>query len=295
MISFRMLAAVAAATLMLAAAPAQTPEQVWRSTIASENQQWSQGPRALLNIQDETHLADGQSATLLGNKGDPASYRFVAGKKDGGVAVVSLRGGTVSAVFGTKTFDGAALKKGVILDTDIEILAQILPAATGQYASVLLYDHRRAATLNFKGLDYFPYDPSWRVTASFVPDRKLPPRMFHVSRGADRPYYHAGDATFAHGGKTLTIPFYALSNDPKKIQDLDAFFMDEQTGTETYGAGRYASVYDFGAFPPRTVTIDFNLAFNPLCARSAYFSCAIALDTIGTAVRAGEKAPPRAH
>ena len=38
------------------------------------------------------------------------------------------------------------------------------------------------------------------------------------------------------------------------------------------GAGRYVDVADFGKFPPASVTIDFNNAYNPNCARSAFFT-----------------------
>jgi uncharacterized protein (DUF1684 family) len=40
------------------------------------------------------------------------------------------------------------------------------------------------------------------------------------------------------------------------------------------------------------VTIDFNRAYNPNCARSPHYNCPVATDTIPLAVRAGEKKPP---
>jgi uncharacterized protein (DUF1684 family) len=48
-------------------------------------------------------------------------------------------------------------------------------------------------------------------------------------------------------------------------------------------------------FPPRSVTIDFNDAYNPNCARSAYFTCPVATDQIAMAVEAGEKDPHHVH
>ncbi|HJW42069.1 MAG TPA: DUF1684 domain-containing protein [Rhizomicrobium sp.] len=287
------LAASLAATLLLCAAPAaKSPEQVWRETIAGENEIWSAKHHALLKIQDEAVLAEGASATLLGKAGQPASYHWASGVKPDGAAVTSIRDGKITAVVHGKTYDGAALAKGVAVDTNIEIVSQPVP---GKPVSVYIFNQVRAEAVTFKGLDYFPYDPAYRVTANFAPDPKMPRRMFRLSRGEDYPFYHAGDATFVLNGKTLTLPLYAESNDPKKITDLDGYFTDGLTGSGTYGGGRYLNIGDFGSFPPKSVTIDFNLAYNPLCARSPYFSCPIATDAIATAVKAGEKDPHKPH
>ena len=105
--------------------------------------------------------------------------------------------------------------------------------------------------------------------------------------------FHVGDATFMLKGKSVTLPFYA--DDRNNIASMSAFFIDGLTGTETYGSGRYVDVGSFGAFPPKTVTIDFNEAYNPNCARSPFFTCPVATDVIALAIRAGEKDPHRAH
>ncbi|MEJ0040792.1 MAG: DUF1684 domain-containing protein [Rhizomicrobium sp.] len=120
-------------------------------------------------------------------------------------------------------------------------------------------------------------------------------RVFRTSRGTDKQFFHAGDATFTLNGKTFTLPFYAGDNDPKKIAELSAFFMDDLTGRITYGAGRYVDIDGFGPFPPRTATIDFNDAYNPNCARSAFYTCPVATDALATAVEAGEKDPHHVH
>lgn len=290
---YRTFQAASAALLLLAAAPpAKSPEQVWRETIVGENDVWSTKHHALLKIQDESMLAEGASATLLGTKGQPASYRWASGVKPEGVAVVGLRGGKLMATLRGQTYDGAALDKGIAVDANIEIVGQVAP---GQPVTLVLFNQVRAEAVNFKGLDYFPYDPAYRVTATFTPDPKRPKHMFRLSHGTDSLFYHVGDATFSLNGKSLTLPFYALTNDPKKIDDLEGYFTDDLTGTQTYGGGRYVSIFDFGSFPPKSITIDFNLAYNPLCARSSYFSCPIATDALATAIKAGEKDPHIAH
>lgn len=68
------------------------------------------------------------------------------------------------------------------------------------------------------------------------------------------------------------------------------WFTDETTNEETYGVGRYLD-FEKSEDSNYVYTIDFNLAFNPYCAYSAMFSCAIPSkeDHLEFAVLAGEK------
>ena len=91
------------------------------------------------------------------------------------------------------------------------------------------------------------------------------------------------------------MPFYSDTNDPKKITSLTAFFTDALTGKGTYGAGRYVDIDKFGPFPPKTFTIDFNDAYNPNCARSAFYTCPVAFDNLALAIKAGERDPHLKH
>jgi hypothetical protein len=281
--------------LFLAAASAalpRSPAQEWRDGIADANKDWAQVPHAILKIQDAAYLGEGQSATLTGTKGNPPSYRWVPGNS-AGILVATYSGGKLMGSLGGKPVD---LSKSVPVDTDIDVQGFPTQVSAGVIGvRVMLYNQKRADALNFKGVIYFPYNPAYRVTATFVPDPKLPSRTFRTSRGTDKQFFHAGDATFTLNGKRLTLPFYAGDNDPKKITDASAFFMDDLTGKITYGAGRYVDIDHFGPFPPKTVTIDFNDAYNPNCARSAYFTCPVATDAIATAVEAGEKDPHHVH
>jgi uncharacterized protein (DUF1684 family) len=43
------------------------------------------------------------------------------------------------------------------------------------------------------------------------------------------------------------------------------------------------------------VTLDFNNSYNPNCARSAHFTCPVAVDSIPLDVTAGERDPHRTH
>jgi len=290
------LLAAGLAMLLGAAGPPQTPEEAWKAGIAGQNQAYAQKPHAMLKIQDAAYLGEGQSAVLQGNAGVPGSWRWnhTIGAK--GSLSISLKGGKLSVVQNGKPVDTGLITKSVVVDKDVDIAGQ--PTQVGANIPgwrIFVYNQQNPAAKNFTGVSYYPYDKAFRVTARFVPDTKLPPHVFRTSRGTDKQFYHAGDARFTLQGKPVTLPFYTDSSNPGAIGDMSAFFMDDLTGKGTYGAGRYVDVEDFGKFPPPEIVIDFNSAYNPNCARSAHFTCPVAIDTIPLAVKAGERDPHIAH
>lgn len=286
-----------AMALIVLAAPAlaaQTPEAEWKAGLADANFAYSKRPHAILKIQDAAYLGEGDTATLMGEHGKPDSYHWVSGAKPGGVATARFAHGHASVTKDGKTFDEKALGKSIPIDKDVDIAGASTQVSAGVMGvRIFIYNQQAKAAKDFKGLDYMPYDPAYRITASFKPDPKLPPRVFRTSRGTDKQFYHAGDASFTLNGKPQTLPFY--TDDTKNITDMSAFFTDGLTGHGTYGAGRYVDAEKFGKFPPKTITIDFNDAYNPNCARSAFFTCPVAIDNISVAVKAGERDPHMKH
>jgi hypothetical protein len=285
-----------ASFLLTGAAAPQTPEEVWKAGIADQNEHYSRTPHAMLKIQDSAYLHDGDQAVLTGQKGKPGSYHWSHDPHASGVLTVTLKGGKIAVTQGGKALDPDAITKSIPIDKDIDVAGQPTQVDAGVNGwRIFVFNQKNPAAINFKGVSYFPYDAAFRVTVTFKPDPKLPPRVFRTSRGTDKQFYHAGDASFALKGKTITLPFYADSNDVKQITDMSAFFTDDLTGKGAYGAGRYVDIADFGAFPPKTAVIDFNDAYNPNCARSAHFTCPVAIDNIPLAITAGERDPHMAH
>jgi hypothetical protein len=278
--------------LLAGAAAPQTPEEVWKAGIADQNKDYSQTPHAMLKIQDSAYLHDGDQAVLQGQKGRPGSYHWSHDPKAIGVLTVALHGGKITAIQNGKALDPTLIGKSIPVDKDVDVSGQETQVDAGVRGwRIFVFNQQNPAALNFKSVSYYPYDPAFRVTATFAPDPKRPAHVFRTSRGTDKQFYHVGDATFALKGKTITLPFYSDSNDPKQIADMSAFFTDDLTGKGAYGAGRYVDISDFGAFPPRTAVIDFNDAYNPNCARSAHFTCPVAIDNIALAMTAGERDP----
>jgi len=265
----------------------------WKAGLAEANQAYAKTPRAILKIQDAAYLGEGDVAALVGDRAKPASWHWVPGSKKG-VLVARYAHGHASAMMGGKTFDEKAVEKGIRIAPDIDIEGHPTQVDAGVMGvRVFLFNQQARAAKDFKGLDYFPYDPRYRITARFTPDPKLPPRVFITSRKTSKRFYHAGDAAFTLNGRKIVLPFY--TDDSRPITDISAFFTDDMTGRGTYGAGRYVDADGFGKFPPKTIIIDFNFAYNPNCARSAFFTCPVATDNIAVAVKAGERDPHMKH
>jgi uncharacterized protein (DUF1684 family) len=285
----------AAAPRLLAAAPL-SPQAQWQADIAGQNFAYARKPHAMLKIQDSVYLGEGESAVLAGTKGVAASWKWTGKPGAKGLLRLSLKGGKLTVTKDGKPIEAKRINTGVSVDAGVDIAGQPTQVGAGVNGwRIFVYNQKNPEALNFKGVSYFPYDPAFRLTARFVPDGKLPPRVFKTSRGTDKQFFHAGDAVFTLKGKNVRLPFYTDSRDPKQVKDMSAFFHDELTGNGAYGAGRYVDVADFGAFPPRQVVIDFNEAYNPNCARSAHFTCPLAVDEIPVAMRAGERDPHIKH
>lgn len=286
---------LALATQAAVAAPA-TPVEVWNNGIAEQNKDYAQVPHAMLKIQDAVYLSDGESASLQGRREHPASWRWAKKADASSVLQITLQHGKPTVTRNGKPEDPSLIPKGLSLGKDIDAAGQPTQVGAGIPGwRIFLYNQDNPAAKAFTGVSYFPYDSSFRVSGQFIADKALPARVFRTSRGTDKQFFHAGDAHFTLKGKSMTLPFYAESNKPAEITEMSAFFTDGLTGKGTYGAGRYVDIDGFGRYPPAHVVIDFNLTYNPNCARSPYFTCPVAVDSVPVAVTAGERDPHAAH
>jgi uncharacterized protein (DUF1684 family) len=137
----------------------------------------------------------------------------------------------------------------------------------GEKIGIRVKDTESRTRREFKGLEYYPIDPKWRIEARFEPYQpaKTIPITNVLSMTDDET--SPGALAFDVDGKTYRI-------DPileKGETDLFIMIADGTTGTETYGAGRYIYVS-----PPDSsgkVVIDFNKAYSPPCAFTNYATC----------------------
>jgi len=287
---------VLAACLVICAADAKSPAEEWKASLAADNAAWATAKHAILKINDAAYIRDGAFYSLIGDPAKPATWHWSKGRQANAALVAGFAHGQPQLLKNDKPLAPENLTTGIAIAPGVDVLGAPTQIAPGEIGlRIMVYDQTSKAAKTFKGVDYFAYDPAYRVTARFTPDPKMTPHVFRTSRGLDKQFFHAGDAVLTLQGRSITLPLYGDENVPAKIKNMTSFFTDQLTGKGAYRAGRYVDVEAFAKFPPAAVTIDFNYAYNPNCARSSFFNCPFAVDFIPLAMKAGEKDPHLAH
>jgi len=253
-----------------------TPQDDWNVYVVKKIAHWGTDPHAILKLQDAAYLGDGDQATLVGAKGNPTSWHWSSDAKAQGPLHVVLSHGKFTVTLNGQPVEG--INKSIPVDTDVDVYGEPTPIAAGIDGwRVFVYDQKATSAVKFTGLGFYPYDPAFRVQAKYIPDPKLATTTFHTSHKSDKDYYHTGDAVFTLKGKTFRLPIFARSNDPAQIRGAQGFFTDEMTGKGAYGAGRYIDISfdktDNKVDADHQITLDFNDAYNPDCARSPFWTC----------------------
>lgn len=191
--------------------------------------------------------------------------------------------GTIS-VIGEKVAFLAADAGGVLVDGESQPLAQLVvdhqgPATLVSAGTTNFYvimreklairakDSQSPIRTEFRGLGYFPINRDWRKVARYEPHP--PGKTIDVANvlGQVIPTPNPGALVFGHEGKE-----YRVEGLVEEGSDQLFFVVADRTsGKQTYGAGRtlYA---DYPGLDGTTV-IDFNKAYNPPCAFTAFSTC----------------------
>jgi uncharacterized protein len=218
-------------------------------------------------------LPEGKSPKVAGvlvRKGDKVSVRVAPGAKvtRGGKPVTSM---DLAADAGGKP---TVLEMGTV---------SFFVIKRGDLVGVRVKDRESEALKAFHGLDTYPIQPGWRVEARFEPydpPRKIAiPNILGQVAEEDSP----GAVVFDWQGKTYRLD---TTGDPK--EGLSLIFADQTNGKDTYGAGRFLET---GPVKDGKVVVDFNLAYNPPCAFTAFATCPLppAQNRLALKVEAGEK------
>ena len=150
----------------------------------------------------------------------------------------------------------------------------------GNHQSPLPHDLRH----DFRGLKYFDGNEALDLNLDFLPEEPTPIEI-GTSDGQVRTYYRAGKIRFEIEGETVELTALRTPGHPGYFLP----FRDSTSGQESYGAGRYLDLED----PvDGRLHVDFNLAYNPYCAYSDNYSCALPPheNWLKVPIRAGEKA-----
>ena len=155
--------------------------------------------------------------------------------------------------------------------------------------AVRLRDRDRAATQAPPQLEYFPYDPAWRIGALW--QALSPPLAMQVPNvsGELATVLVTHQARFSKDGFEVTLLPVAVGE-----QEVFFVFRDRTSGGATYGAGRFLKVpVAADATVDGKICLDFNFAYSPPCAFTPFATCPLPPpeNWLPFALPAGEKKP----
>ncbi|MBE7169072.1 MAG: DUF1684 domain-containing protein [Williamsia sp.] len=225
--------------------------------------------------------------------GNGVKIKFPKGTIPGEAGYFELEDGVVTqyAANGIKILvDGQAQEKATIFDSTqrrapvsaYENLRWTIIKRSSKIG-IRLRDLKSSSVSHFKGIDHYPADTSWIVTATLHSTAGLNSIAITNVLGQVNAQESPGKLHFSIGGQEYTLD--ALEENNK----LFIIFADGTSGKTTYPAGRFLSAEkptDGG----KTI-LDFNKAYNPPCAFSAYATCPLPpkQNVLPVEITAGEK------
>jgi uncharacterized protein (DUF1684 family) len=158
----------------------------------------------------------------------------------------------------------------------------------------------RDTTIRFTGLRWFPVNVRYRGESILHRINRPDTVTIQGTRGEERRHLRYGWFEFpvpdSNGRpRTIRLNVYKFTpSDERRYRlyrdHLNVWFTDATTGAETYDVGRYVDVGEEHPDPDHRYSIDLNKAYNPYCAYSLLYSCAVPRkeDHVPFPVRAGE-------
>jgi len=276
-----------------AAARAAEPAADWRQ----EDQQWREARMARLRSPDGW-------LTLVGLHWiEAAARRFGSapdndivlpdGPAHAGTFAASVRGVTVHPEPGAVLLGGKPVEGPRLLRADDQPDPDLLQVGRlklfaikrGTKWAIRAKDPESPVLRDFKGIESWAIQEKWRVVADWEPYLEPRQRLIATVQGTHESMPVPGRARFTVDGVPVTLEPVLEEPDAK---ELFFIFKDATSGPVTYGGGRflYADLPKDGK-----VVLDFNRAYNPPCAFTAYATCPLPPpeNRLRIAVEAGEK------
>lgn len=280
---------------MLALAGFRAEDPAYRQQLDSWHQKRVEslkGEHGWLNLAGLFWLKEGinEAGTDPGN-----DLTFPAGKAPAQLGVFNLTKGVVQfeaapgtvvevdgkAVLGATTVFAADLAKPVTLAHGS--LRWFVIKRGDRYA-VRLRDLENPLLSEFKGIDRFPANETYRVSARLEKPTvaRTIPILDVTGQTSQQPL--AGTLVFTLAGKSYRLD--AVSEGEDKLFIL---FGDATNTHETYGSGRF--LYADKPGPDGLTTLDFNQSINPPCAFTPFATCPLPpkQNRLAISVTAGEK------
>lgn len=153
-------------------------------------------------------------------------------------------------------------------------------------ARIMVFDLNSEEKKNFKGLNYFPANPAYRIKARLTRIPRPEKVQILTHQNLLKTFLRYAYLDFEINGMKCRLTAFKM---PESVRTRELFilFKDLTSGKETYAAGRFLDAEENGD----ECILDFNLAYNPLCAYNPHWNCPIPPEENWLKVRigAGEK------
>lgn len=279
------------ASAAFAAPPAPTPYAAEIEAFRKERDASLRNPEGWLSLVGLSWLSEGDNSVGSAPK---SRVPLPKGKAPETLGVIRVEKGTATFTASrgaTVTSEGKPVTT-IVLKPDSSGAATGLAHGTlslylikrGGKLGIRVKDREAETLRSFKGMEWFPADPAWRLVATF--EKYDPPKAVEVPNilGTPETQKSPGALTFKKDGRTYRVD--ALYGGRG---ELFLVFGDETNSKETYGGGRF--LYTPSPGKDGTVAVDFNRAINPPCVFTPYATCPLppAQNRIALKVTAGEK------
>lgn len=126
---------------------------------------------------------------------------------------------------------------------------------------------------NFEGLEFYPINLKFRVTASFVRTPGEKPFLMPTTTDRLPEYVKYAELHFEIDNQNFVLEVFQNTN-PKEGYENYLFlpFTDLTSGNGSYGGGRYMDIFEPDG---DEIILDFNQSYNPYCVYNSKYSCPI--------------------
>jgi uncharacterized protein (DUF1684 family) len=236
-------------------------------------------PNGWLNIIGRWWLTDGTVSIGSGAENDlvltagPAKLGTLTQDAEGVVTFAPADGGESIRLAPNKKAPPSFERDGLLVE---------ITTLNGENA-VRVRDTISAAPAALEPLTYFPADPSWRITARWVPYESPRGVTVGTTKDIDTEVEVTHKAVFEKDGRTIEL--IATHGTPQSPQ----FVIRDLTSRDTtYPASRFVYGEEVTA---DTIVLDFNKAINPPCAFTEFAVCPLppTENVLPIRIEAGEK------